>query len=183
MDFSYFIGGLDSLPENITSTLIIYLLVMGFTRLFGLKSFSKMNSADFAKTICIGALIAATVSSEEPSLLTGTILIACFFGISYLVSFIRVRYERLGHTLDNRPVLLMCNGQVLRDNLTATNVSEGELKAKLREANVTRLADVHAVVLETTGNVSVIHGPTDLTTISYLLDDLKGGDIFKPASR
>ncbi len=69
----------------------------------------------------------------------------------------------------------MCNGKILRDNLSSTNVSEGELKAKLREANVTRLSDVHAVVLETTGNVSVVHGPTDLTTIDFLLEDLEWG--------
>ncbi len=87
MNTDYFFGGLNNLPESILSTLIIYVVVMLYTRFFGLKSFSKMNSADFAKTICIGALIASTVTTEEPSLAVGAILIGCFFGISYLVSY------------------------------------------------------------------------------------------------
>ena len=52
----------------------------------------------------------------------------------------------------------MRDGVVLRDALLETRVSEEDLIAKLREANVARFSDVCAVVLETTGNISVLHG-------------------------
>ncbi|MGB3801145.1 MAG: YetF domain-containing protein, partial [Lewinella sp.] len=58
---------------------------------------------------------------------------------------------------ENDPVLLMDGSTILYDNLKKTNVSESDLIAKLREANVLRLDQVMAVVMETTGDISVLH--------------------------
>ena len=38
-----------------------------------------------------------------------------------------------------------------------SHVTEDDLKAKLREANVLNLAEVRAVVFESTGDISVLH--------------------------
>ena len=42
--------------------------------------------------------------------------------------------------------------------MRARRVEEDDLIAKLREANVCDLSDVRAVVLETTGDITVLHG-------------------------
>lgn len=42
--------------------------------------------------------------------------------------------------------------------LAATRVAEDDLIAKLREANVLDFSQVRAVVLERTGDISVLHG-------------------------
>ena len=60
--------------------------------------------------------------------------------------------------MQNQPALLMRDGVILHAALKATRVAENDLIAKLREANVLDLAQVRAVVLETTGDISVIHG-------------------------
>lgn len=46
----------------------------------------------------------------------------------------------------------------LHDGLRRSRVSIDDVKAKLREANVLRYDQVQAVVLETTGDISVLHG-------------------------
>lgn len=46
---------------------------------------------------------------------------------------------------------------MLEENLKVTKVTPDELRAKLREANVIDLNHVKAVVLETTGDISVMH--------------------------
>ncbi|MFB6098832.1 MAG: YetF domain-containing protein [Salinibacter sp.] len=51
--------------------------------------------------------------------------------------------------------------EVLSDNLCRANMTEADLRAKLREANVTRLAQVRAVVMGSTGDVSVLHAHPD----------------------
>lgn len=53
----------------------------------------------------------------------------------------------------------MRDGQILQTALDATRVAEDNLVAKLREANVHDFSDVRAVVLETTGDNSVLHDP------------------------
>jgi len=63
--------------------------------------------------------------------------------------------------IDNQPLLLMDGPKVRSDNLRRANMTEADLRAKLREANVTQLEQVQAVVMESTGDVSVLHGPPD----------------------
>jgi uncharacterized membrane protein YcaP (DUF421 family) len=46
---------------------------------------------------------------------------------------------------------------ILYDNLKKAHVTEGDLRAKLREANVLDLAQIRAVVFESTGDIAVLH--------------------------
>ena len=47
--------------------------------------------------------------------------------------------------------------EILWNNLKKSNVTEADLKAKLREANVIELEEVRAVIFESTGDISVLH--------------------------
>jgi uncharacterized membrane protein YcaP (DUF421 family) len=57
--------------------------------------------------------------------------------------------------------------QILDENLKATKVTPDDLRAKLREANVTDYSQIKAVVLETTGDISVLQTKDS----SQILDD------------
>ena len=67
----------------------------------------------------------------------------------------------------------MRDGQILYDNLNKVEITENELRGKLREANVIRLNEVKAVILETTGDVSVLHGDGDKEIEDYILEDVE----------
>jgi uncharacterized membrane protein YcaP (DUF421 family) len=71
----------------------------------------------------------------------------------------RVRSLRWLRMMENEPVLLMRDGVVQEGNMRKTRVTCDDLFAKLRAANVLQLSEVRAVVLETTGDISVLHGP------------------------
>jgi uncharacterized membrane protein YcaP (DUF421 family) len=53
---------------------------------------------------------------------------------------------------------LMKDGVFLDENLEVTRVTRDDIYAKLREANALRLSEVRAVILEATGDISVLHG-------------------------
>ncbi len=166
----------DTLLRVIIGTLGIYLAVILYTRLAGLRSFSKMSSFDFAVTVAIGSVLASTLLLEDVTLLQGIVALALLYGLQVLVSFLRLRWEPWRRVLDNRPVLLMAHGELLRDNLRRTRVTETDIRAKLREANVHSLDHVLAVVLETTGDVSVLHGEPGTELDPEILDDVRDAD-------
>ena len=83
---------------------------------------------------------------------------ASLFAVQYLVAFLRQRSTTLDELVQNRPVILMKNGVILHDALKETRVRKEDLIAKLREANALDLSRVQAVILETTGDISVLHG-------------------------
>ncbi|MDX1493560.1 MAG: DUF421 domain-containing protein [Longimicrobiales bacterium] len=139
----------------------VYLALVLLTRAMGLRSFSKMSSFDFAITVAFGSLLATAVVSPRPPLLLTVGALASLFAIQWVVSRLRVHSSLLQGVIDNDPRLLMWEGEILTDQLKRTGVTRDDLIAKLREANVLSFAQVRAVVLESTGDVSVLHGDQD----------------------
>ncbi|HEX2029269.1 MAG TPA: YetF domain-containing protein [Nitriliruptorales bacterium] len=139
------------------STVGIYVAVIVYTRLAGLRSFSKMSSFDFAMTIAVGSIM-ASVAVSSPSLLEGLVGLGTLFVVQVGVAALR-RWTLAARLVDNRPLLLMQGRDMLYDNLRAARITEDDVRSKLREANVLRDEDIRAVVLETTGDISVLHGP------------------------
>ena len=118
-----------------------------------------MTNFDFVMTVAMGSLLAgASQSSEWTGLLQTLTAMASLFAVQYLVAFLRQRSTMLDELVQNRPVILMKNGVILHDALKETRVRKEDLIAKLREANALDLSRVQAVILETTGDISVLHG-------------------------
>ena len=138
------------------STLAIYAALIAIVRVNGLRSFSKMSSFDFATTVAAGSLV-ATVAVSSSSLTNGVIALTTMFGAQRLVARGRFR-PRLAGVVDNQPVLLMMDGEFVQDGLDAARITEHDVIAKLRGQGVTRIENVAAVVVEVTGDVSVLHG-------------------------
>ena len=151
----------------------IYCAVILFTRISGKRSFSKMSSFDFAMTIAIGSIIGSTLLLASVNLVTGIVGLASVYLLQQLVAFLR-RFPSFGKIVENKPFLLMKGPEVLEDNLKKARVTKGDLRAKLREANVIRLSQVKAVVFETTGDISVLHAQEDNREVEeWLLEDVK----------
>jgi len=146
----------DSIVSIVISSVIIYLAVILCTRLYGIRSFSKISSFDFATTIAIGSVMAATIVSREPNLLPGLLAVAILFALQTIVGILRNRSDRLQRLVDNEPVLLMDGSEILESNLEKTGLTCDDLREKLREANVLSYDEIRAVVFETTGKISVL---------------------------
>lgn len=128
-------------------------------RCVGLRAFSKMTVFDFVVTVATGSLLAgASQATDWSGFIQASLAMASLLGVQYLVSRLRKASDRFEQAVQNSPVLLMRDGAFIDDAPTQTRVAKSDLIAKLREANVLDFDEVRAVVLETTGDISVIHG-------------------------
>lgn len=156
-DLSWLFNDTYDIGVTIVSTIVIYAAVIIITRINGLRTFAKMSSFDFAITIAIGSLIASTMLSAKQSIVQGIIGLIMLIGLQSIVAKLRKRSDAIEKALTNTPILLMNKDKIIYKNLKATRVTESDLFAKLREANITDKKQVLAVVLETTGDISVLH--------------------------
>lgn len=156
MDSSWFALDPSALLGIFLTSVGVYAALIVLVRINGLRSFSKMSSHDFAITVAIGSVIASTVVAPNPSLGNGVAALVALFAAQRALSSLRRHLE--GSPVDNRPLLLMRDGRILDENLARAQVTRADLMAKLREANVMRMSEVRAVVIEATGDVSVLHG-------------------------
>jgi uncharacterized membrane protein YcaP (DUF421 family) len=156
----------------ICSSIGIYVAVILFTRIFGKRSFSKLSSFDFAMTVAVGSIIATTVLSDSVSLADGAIGLLMVYSLQLSAAFMR-RYNWFRRLIDNQPTLLMDGEVLLKDNMKSVRVTEGDIRSKLRESNVTQLSEIKAVIFETTGDIVVIHKEHDKPIEDWIMEDVK----------
>jgi uncharacterized membrane protein YcaP (DUF421 family) len=158
------------------SAVAVYLAVIVLTRLAGVRSLAKMSSFDFAATVAVGSTVASVALGSAP-LLSGLLVLAMLFGLQYLMASLR-RRSLLRGIVDNSPILVMAGPEVLEGNLRHARISRSELWSQLRLAGIHDREQVQAVVLETTGDLSVLRAgePFD----RELLQGIRGIESLRP---
>ncbi|EEB85428.1 DUF421 domain-containing protein [Roseobacter sp. GAI101] len=150
----------DALACGLVLSTVGLVWIILLVRVFGLRSFSKMTNFDFVMTIAVGSLLAGVSQSTSwGSLVQSVTAITALFILQFTAAYLRQRSETFLTAIQNDPVMLLENGVICENALRTTRVSQGDLIAKLREANALEMSNVRAVVLETTGDISVLHGP------------------------
>lgn len=149
----------DAIARGLILTAVAVLWTVFLVRIVGLRAFSKMTAFDFVTTIATGSLIAqAGTRSEWVPFVQCLAAIGGVFLIQYLLATARQRSDAVQSFIANDPILLMENGEFCQRAMDQTRVARTTMIEKLRQANVSDLSKVRAVVLETTGNISVLHG-------------------------
>ncbi|OZC01706.1 DUF421 domain-containing protein [Rubricoccus marinus] len=167
----------DSVGDVALTALGVYAVLVLYTRVSGLRTFSKMSGFDFAMTVAIGSIVAGSILFDGPSLLRAVAALTAVFVIQMAVAALRQRLNWMENLMDNEPIVLMTREGMISENLRRTHVTEADVWAKLREANVTQIAQVRAVVMETTGDISVLHGDPDGPGLeACLLTDVRDAD-------
>lgn len=160
----------DAVLRGVVLSAVGLVWVIGLTRLVGLRSFSKMTAFDFVATVATGSLLASLGRATSwPAFIQALVAMSSLFALQVAAAWGRRRSERFQRAIDNRPRILMYRGRILDEALDATRVARSDVVAKLREANARDPASVSAVVLEATGDISVLHGGE---IDEVLLDDL-----------
>lgn len=133
--------------------------VVMLVRVNGLRSFSKMTNFDFIMTVAVGSLLGGATQSTSWEEFAQTIAaMAALFAVQYVTNRLRKASDTFETLIQNKPIILMRDGRILDQALAETRVARSDLIAKLREANVLEFSSVRAVILETTGDISVLHG-------------------------
>lgn len=154
---------LETIARGVALSVIALFWVVALVKLVGLRSFSKITAFDFVATIAMGSLLATAAGAASWSSFAQVIVaMAALLGAQFVLALLRRRNERFHDLMGNTPMLLMENGVISEEALRRSRVDREDIFAKIRAANAFRLNDVRAVVLETTGDISVLHGEGDL---------------------
>ncbi|MFL4468606.1 DUF421 domain-containing protein [Tateyamaria armeniaca] len=149
----------DAIAKGLLLSVLGLAWIILLVRIVGLRSFSKMTNFDFVMTVAMGSLLAgAAQTGTWVDLVQTMTAMAALFAVQFGIAYARQRSDALDARLQNAPVLLMRDGEILHAALRRTRVTEADLIAKLREANALEISSVRAVILEATGDVSVLHG-------------------------
>ena len=153
MSFDEQLPGWSDVVQIVGAAMVIYLLLIGCSRIIGPRSFSQMTAFDFAVTVAMGAIIGSTATGGVP-LYGGALGMITLFTVRGVVAV--GRHHGLDRWFDNRPILVMAGPRILEDRLRLAKITRRDVLEALRLAGVTSLQQVQAVVIERNGTFSVL---------------------------
>lgn len=155
MDLNLF-GGWDGIISALVETVIFYVYTIVLLRVAGKRTTAKMTTFDFVSTVAMGSTIAGTIISRDVSVATGMAALTALVGLQWIVAFTAARSSSFASLITSTPRLLYSESRFLTDNMLDERVSRHEIIAKMRESGYASPRSVRAVIMETTGDLSVL---------------------------
>lgn len=162
---------------------VAYLFLFSIIKFIGQRTMSNLQSHDFLFAIVIGDVIGGPLISGDVSL-TGPFVVALTLAaIHYIITFLSLKSLRFRRFVDEKPLIIVWNGKILRRMMKKTKVTLDMLLMAARMNNITRMSDVQLAVLEPNGEISVITkteanpitpgdpDPSEVTMPTVLIED------------
>ncbi|WAP51312.1 DUF421 domain-containing protein [Arthrobacter sp. ATA002] len=138
----------------VLSAIGIYAAFFVLIRTAGQRALASWSTMDKAIVIAFGSVLGRVVLGNTPTLAAGIIGLATMFALFRLEAVLR--RTRRGAYLSSRPILLMAGEDLVQGGLKAARIEEDEVYFKLRQAGIRNFSEVALVILEPTGDVSVL---------------------------
>lgn len=151
-----FFDSWESVARIAINTTLAYAAIIILLNLSGKRTLSKMNAFDFIVTVALGSSLATVALSKDVTLLDGVLAFIMFIFLQYCLTWLSVRVKAVKKIITNDPMLLLYQGKMLPDVMKKERITKEELYVAARESGITDLQDIHAIILETTGTISVI---------------------------
>lgn len=145
--------------EWILRAVVAFFFLMIVAKALGQRSISQLRLIDFVIALVIGNIIAHPLSDErlgmKGSIITTIVLVTLYLGGVFLM----LRYPRLRRLLNNKPIILVKDGEILHEGLKKARISIDILMEELREGQVKDIKNVALAIWEADGKISFFLDP------------------------
>ena len=107
-------------------SIFLYLILIAAIRLLGKRQIGQMEPSEFVVTMLVANLASIPMQDGGIPLFSGVVPILTVLGFELLLSALSLRSLWLRKLLCGKPVILIENGRILRENLKKTRVTLDE---------------------------------------------------------
>jgi uncharacterized membrane protein YcaP (DUF421 family) len=151
-----FFDNLASTGRVLLAAVIAYFALVAMLRVSGKRTLSKLNAFDLVVTVALGSTLSTVTLDRKVPLLDGVAALAALIVLQYVVAFAATRSARADKVVKSEPRVLFYRGEFAREAMRDERITEGAILAAVRQARASDLDHVEAVVLESSGDLSVI---------------------------
>jgi uncharacterized membrane protein YcaP (DUF421 family) len=170
-DVVFFFSGWEPLLRILVIGILTYMALVLVLRISGSRSLASMNAFDFIVTVAIGAVFGRALTAKTVALAEVLTALILLVALQFAVAWLQTRWTFFMGVLTNPPALLYHRGQFLRDAMRRERVTEAEIEAAVRKKELGSMAEVEAVVLESSGEFSVIASLGDGSALGKSIQD------------
>ncbi len=146
----------QSLLRAFILTILAYVTLIIFVRVSGKRTLSKMNAFDFLVTIALGSCLATVSLNKNIALAEGALVYFTLIFLQFIITWTSVRVKQVKKLVTSQPALLLYKGKLLGDAMKRERITIEEIYMKARAGGLTNLNEIEVIVLETTGDITII---------------------------
>lgn len=132
------------------SAVVLFIL----TKIMGEKQISQMNFFDYIIGITIGSIAAEMATNLDRSMLRGIAAMVVYAAMAVVISLASQKSLRMRRFLTGAPVILMRNGQIIRDAFKKSRFDINEFLMCARLAGYYNVNEIDTAIMESNGAVS-----------------------------
>lgn len=142
--------------EVVLRAAIIYAFLIVAFRVVGRKELGRWGASDVVLLFLISVAARQTIVGEDRSLTTAMVALGTLLGLDWALSALTARSSRLADLLEGEIRQLVRDGELQRDVMRRTRISEDELLEQVRRAGKETLADLKDAFLERSGKITIV---------------------------
>lgn len=143
----------------ITSAVSLFVLFL-LTKLMGSKQVSQLTMFDYIIGISIGS-IAAEMATELDTPLNSLAAMVVYGIIAAAVSYISEKSLKARKLLSGRPLVLLDNGRLYRENMKKARMDINEFLMQCRSQGYFDISNIQTAVMEFNGRMSILPKSTE----------------------
>ena len=135
---------------------VMFVLLTLLLRVVGRRELAEMEPADLVLLVVMGDLVQQAITQSDTSVTGAGLAVTTMALMAVGSSYLAFRFRALRPVIEGRPVVLISDGELMRDNLRAERISLEELTSQARLQQIGSLPEVRWAIQETSGRISFI---------------------------
>ncbi|MFY9121045.1 MAG: DUF421 domain-containing protein [Syntrophomonadaceae bacterium] len=158
---------------------VMYVLALVMIRLLGKRALGELGPFDFVVMTGVGHTVVSVALDRSIPYYEGIIILATLVGLEYLMGFMAMKNQTLSNLIVGKPVVLIEDGRIIRENLAREKFNVDDLMQELRKQGIRDIDEVERGILESCGGFSVIlnEGDEPVTRRDLALQEVERSQI------
>lgn len=143
--------------DSVIRVVAMYVILMLVFRVAGRRTLSEATTFDLLLLLIISETTQEALVDDDHSMTHAFVLIVTFVGMNIGMSLIKQRSRVAERLLDGVPLVLVENGEPIRERLEKSRVDEEDILEAARETQgINEMSEIRLAVLERDGQISVV---------------------------
>ncbi|MDD4802369.1 MAG: DUF421 domain-containing protein [Syntrophomonas sp.] len=134
----------------------MYFLALIMIRFLGKRALGELGPFDFVIMTGVGDTVISVAMDRSMPYYEGIVVLATLAFLESLMGYLALKNSRLSNLITGKPVALIDNGKIIKENLAREKFNVDDLLQELRKQGVRDINDVEKGILESCGGFSVI---------------------------
>ena len=140
----------------IPKTLFFYFVLVLVMKIMGKREVGQLSIFDVAVFFIISDMFSLSIEGKFTTIIKTSIATITIVTMQLVTAKLILKYNNIREIVDGKPSILINDGKIDIDVMREQNYNIDDLFTQLREKDIKDISKIRYVILETSGNLSII---------------------------